>query len=241
MNQPSKNPEQIILSRQQVRQCDVVAMEKFSVSGLVLMENAGRGATDSILEFLDDPINMKIYILAGIGNNGGDGFVIARHLFNRGISVEVILCGPRDRIQGDALSNLVIIEKMGLAISSIDVDSLDNDIKQLNKKLLESQVSVIVDAMLGTGAKGSPRDPYCRVIKLINQVHSSSGKKVVALDIPSGLDCDSGLVEDIAIEADLTVTFAAMKKGFLVEQAKPYLGDIKVVSIGIDTSLLCKP
>jgi NAD(P)H-hydrate epimerase len=228
---PNNNYNGLVLSREEVRRCDRIAIEQYEINGLVLMENAGIGAAREVFSMLENPQD-RVCILAGPGNNGGDGYVVARHILNTGGSVRVLLCCQRSRIKGDALSNLVILEHMAAPIIHLPVDNLDKTLEICAQEL--NQSNLIVDALLGTGTSGPPREPIRSIIELVNQV----SLPVLALDIPSGLDCDTGEVLGTAIRARRTVTFAAMKKGFLQSHAQPYTGLVQVVSIGIDARLL---
>ena len=234
MVQKPNRTDGLVLSREQVRACDAIAIKRFGIEGLVLMENAGGGAARMILSLLSEPPRALVVIVAGTGNNGGDGFVVARHLANEKVGVDVIICGSRQRITGDALSNLAIIEKMKLPLTFIDETTSKVVAAELASRL--KGADIIVDAMLGTGAAGPAREPIRTAIETVNQ--NADGKTIVALDIPSGLDCDSGRPLEIAVRAQHTVTFAAMKKGFQSLDAAPYTGAVTVASIGIDTSLL---
>ncbi len=220
-----------ILSREQVRNCDQLAIERYGIAGLVLMENAGAAAGRYILELLGNSRSRKqVKIIAGSGNNGGDGFVVARHLDNAFVNVNVLLCCERCKIKGDALVNLEIIEKLSIPVSQLKARESANIISAIKNYI--GSADVVVDAMLGTGVKGPAREPIRSVIKAINDM----GTTVVSLDIPSGLDCDTGkpLGEtDCTIKAQHTITFAAMKKGFVETQAQEYTGKISVASIGI--------
>ena len=231
MNRSRDSKGELVLSREQVRDCDRIAMERFGIEGLVLMENAGSAAGRYILSLLGGAAAAKVCVVAGIGNNGGDGFVVARHLSNAGVSVDVLICGSRDRVKGDALSNLRIIEKMSLPIEYISASC-----ERIAEIIAEhaSSVGVIVDAMLGTGASGSPRDPMGSVIEEVNKLEAT----VVSLDIPSGLDCDSGEPMEPVVRADHTITFVAIKKGFTFGGALRYTGKVTVASIGIRSELL---
>jgi len=226
--------DELVLSRTQVRACDRVAIEDFEINGLVLMENAGSAAARHILSLLDPLPNAGVCVIAGTGNNAGDGFVVARHLTNAGVNIKVLVCGARDRVGGDALSNLRIIEHMGLPITYADQQPPDALAVTIRSHV--GPTDLIVDAMLGTGTAGPPREPIRSAIEEINRLTNP----VVALDIPSGLDCDTGQPLEIAVKADHTVTFAAIKKGFHSPAAAAYTGRLTVAGIGIRTDLLCR-
>jgi len=225
--------DELVLSRLQVRQCDQAAIERFEIIGMVLMENAGSAAARHILGILGSPQGKRVFIVAGLGNNAGDGFVVARHLSNVGVFVELLICGSREHFKRDALSNLRIIEHMNLPISYIQPGQ--QDIEPLIVQYVDS-ADIIVDAMLGTGTSGPPREPIRTAIKILSDKKLT--QKIVALDIPSGLDCDTGEPLEIAVRAGHTVTFAAIKKGFRSLQAANYTGKVTVASIGINTALL---
>lgn len=223
--EPEKIDQFPVLTGRQVRQIDSFAIEQLSVPGVVLMENAGRGAAHVILDWIAEHGCSTVCIFCGSGNNGGDGFVIARHLHNAGQNVIVKICAERSSVKGDALVNLQIIEKMKLPILYPD---LSGDIPAELCKLGGS-CDMIVDALFGTGLKGALRSPYDKVVRFINDRHVP----VVAVDIPSGLDCDSGDAQGQAIRAEMTVTFAAIKKGLLNHSARRYTGDIYLADIGV--------
>ena len=231
------------MSRQQVRNFDSRAINELGIPGVVLMENAGRGCAEFIIEQIKNLSARKVCIFCGTGNNGGDGYVIARHLHNRRVDVMVIICGNKEKIRGDAKINLDIIEKMALPMKILPVaetaDKSDGvQGVQVNKQDLSKRVhdlagtaDIIVDGIFGTGLRGQLKAPYDLLIEAINQL----GKPVIAVDIPSGLDCDTGLPLPVAIRAEHTVTFAANKKGFVVSQeARQYTGQVHVCSIGIE-------
>ncbi|MCP4710579.1 MAG: NAD(P)H-hydrate epimerase [Planctomycetes bacterium] len=232
MENHRENYKNLVLSRDEVRNCDKVAIEQYGIDGVVLMENAGGAAARVILEDLGAEGGARVCIVAGTGNNGGDGFVVARHLRNVGVEAVVIICGERDRVKGDALSNLRIIENMELPIFYLPAES-EGAAGDLIRRH-GGAATLVVDGMLGTGMTGAAREPFATAIETIN----SLGKPVVALDIPSGLDCDTGVPLGVAVKAKKTVTFAAMKKGFLEKGAGDYTGEVVVASIGIDARLL---
>jgi len=174
----------VVMSRQQVRDFDAWAIRQMGIPGGVLMENAGRGCTQVILQRLGDAARAKVGIFCGIGNNGGDGYVIARHLANFGADVQVVVCGDRRKIKGDALTNLKIIDRMGLHICCLDLLSagLPDRVADVTKGC-----RLIVDALFGTGLRGELSTEYAQLIACINAL----GAPIVAVDIPSGLDCDA--------------------------------------------------
>ena len=222
----------LILNREQSRRVDVLAVESYGMTGLVLMENAGRGAAEIIAGILGVPqADKPIVIFCGRGNNGGDGFVMARHLNNRGFAVRVLLfCDPA-KLTGDAASNYEIVRRADLPIDSF---AADVDSRQLAERL--AGASCIVDALLGTGATGEPRAPYDQVIDAIN----AQSAPVVAVDLPSGLDCDSGRPARHTVRAQHTITFVAPKPGFFTEAARPCVGELHVVDIGVPRKLLAE-
>ena len=212
------------LTRDQIRRFDRIAIERLGVPGVVLMENAGRNAADTIQQFLDGAVaSKKIAIVAGAGNNGGDGYVIARHLAIRGAMVTTFLVCPPEKISGDAAVNLEILRRCGCDVRQVAPDSLKN----LGKVLAD--FDLVVDAVGGTGISGVLRGDIAAAVEAINE----SGRPVVAVDIPTGLDCDSGKVSGPAVKASLTVTFVAWKKGFDTPGAEKYTGKVVVADIGI--------
>jgi NAD(P)H-hydrate epimerase len=181
------------------------------------------------LEKLPGKAGAKVCIFCGTGNNGGDGFVVARHLRNsqRPIEVVVVICGQRDKISGDAKANMDILERMGQSIEILDINSPEIGGRV---RSLAADANLIVDGIFGTGLKGEVSKPYQRLIEQIGKLD----KKILAIDIPSGLDCDTGKPLGIALCAKWTVTFAAVKKGFLAKEAADYTGEIFIASIGAE-------
>jgi NAD(P)H-hydrate epimerase len=230
----------ITLTRNQVREVDRRAIAEYGMTGLVLMENAGRGATDILCQLLPKPPvppgdsaaeRLSIIIICGRGNNGGDGFVIARHLDLRSIGVKVLLlCEPTD-LRGDAAANFAIIQNADLPI---DVFSAPLDTANFNSAL--TGAALLVDAILGTGAAGEPKPPYAEAIDCMN----ASGIPILAVDLPSGFDCDTGAAARHTIRAAHTCTFVAAKPGFLVKGAEQYVGQLHICDIGVPRQLLMK-
>lgn len=213
------------LSREEVRDVDRRAVDEFDLTGLVLMENAGRGAADLLIA---KGVVGPVVICCGKGNNGGDGFVIARHLEAAGVAVEVLLFADPAVVEGDAAVNLGVLRK---ASTPITVAS------QLNAADLSVTLQAadwIVDALLGTGLSGEVREPYRSIIASIN----SSGRPVLAADLPSGMDCNTGQPLRVCVRADVTATFVARKVGFDEAGADDLTGEVHVLPIGVPRTLL---
>lgn len=214
----------IVLTRAQVRRVDRIALDRYGVPGIVLMENASRGVASAVRR--DYPSIRTVLVLCGGGNNGGDGLAVARHLHNAGASVAVGLCADPARYAGDALVNWRIVEAMNLPTHQVTPEWLDEGFWRDG---WFAGPDLIVDAIFGTGLTAPPRDPFGRIVEAVE----SAGVPVVAVDLPSGLDCDAGRpVGERAVRADLTVTFVAVKAGFRVPGAQRYTGRVEVVDIG---------
>ncbi len=201
------------------------------MSGLVLMENAARGAVDVLRAsgLAEAAAAGPVVVCCGRGNNGGDGLAMARHLDNLGAAVRIVLCGDPTSLSPDAAANFGIAEKAGL---SIEVFPAAVDEARLSATL--AGASCVVDALLGTGSVGEPRPPLDGVIAAINRQPAP----IVAVDLPSGLDCDTGAAAAAAIRAAHTVTFVAPKPGLLRAEAAPYVGRLHTVGIGVPRKLL---
>jgi NAD(P)H-hydrate epimerase len=218
----------VVMSREEVRAFDTWAINTLGIPGVVLMENAGRSCAELIKDRLSALASPKVCIFCGTGNNGGDGYVIARHLLSAGFEVTVVICGDREKIRGDAKINLEILERMGQPIRQLDLDEADIPARV---GALAGGADMLVDALFGTGLSGRLSDNYKRLIDSIN----SQRRAVLAVDIPSGLDCDTGEPLGAAIKAACTVTFVAVKKGFTVAGSAPACtGEIFVASIGVE-------
>jgi len=214
------------LTRQQVREVDHYAIEQLGIPGLVLMENAGRQVADAVvLEFARAKQPGPVVIVAGGGNNGGDGFVCARHMDLRGHPCVTVLLSPADAYTGDAAANLKFLQSLGGEIrelgSGFDMIALD--------RLLQ-QAAVVVDAIGGTGVTGPLRNNMAAAVEACNH----SGRPIVAVDIPTGLDCDSGIpTGPSCIKAVVTVTFVARKRGFDNPASRRLTGEVVVADIGV--------
>lgn len=216
------------LTCEQVRRIDRLAVERYGLSGLVLMENAGRNATE-IVDRAYGPAGQAM-IVCGTGNNGGDGCVIARHLHNCGWIVRVCVIGQESRMTADTLANWRIVRAMGLPASIVD------DARSAGAELEPcSETFVLVDALLGTGFSGTVRSPLAEWIDAMN---AAPKRATVAIDVPSGLNADTGVPSNATIRADLTITFVACKVGFTRPSAQPYVGRVEVADIGVPKELV---
>ncbi len=212
------------LSRAEVRSIDKTAAEELGLPTLVLMENAGRGAAERLRARLRS--GDRVAIACGPGNNGGDGAVVARHLDSWGHPVRVIWFASPDHLRGDAAAQHSILAKSGIdQIAIIDPADFSH---------LWSGAAWVVDALLGTGLTRPVEGLLRSVIESINR----SGRPVLSLDLPSGLDADSGVPLGLSIRATFTVTFVAPKLGFSKPGAAEYTGAVEVVEIGVPRETL---
>lgn len=224
-----RNRDAIRLTRTQVREVDRLAVEEYGIPSIVLMENAARNTAAVVLGMYPPPVTVAV--VCGGGNNGGDGFAIARHLHNGGARVDLFTACRPDRLTGDAAINHRIARCMGLRCHPFDTA----EAMPAARPVLE-QAAVIVDALLGTGFSGEVRPPLDLAIKEINAAREQ-GAVVVAVDVPSGLDCDTGRAAETTVRADVTVTFVARKTGFDVVGASAWTGRIIVADIGAPVEL----
>ena len=213
------------LTREQVRNVDRIAIEELGLPGIALMENAGRGATESLLRQSNV---QRVAICAAGGNNGGDGFVIARHLMLAGCEVDIWLFSPAEQLSGDALINYQVASRLGISITECHPEDVDESLEEAL-----GAADWIVDALFGTGLSSEVRPPFAMLIDRINAIETP----VLAVDLPSGLDCDTGQPLGTAIRAVKTVTFVAHKVGFSQPGASDWTGEVDVVSIGVPWDL----
>ncbi|HLJ02959.1 MAG TPA: NAD(P)H-hydrate dehydratase [Solirubrobacteraceae bacterium] len=193
------------------RELDRWAIERLGIAGLELMERAGTGLADCVQSIAP---SAPVAVVCGKGNNGGDGFVAARVLRERGWEVSVLLLGEPEEYRGDALTNLERLP--GDAPEPFSADALRS-------------ASLIIDALLGTGFSGEVRERYAAAIEAINDTRA----RVVACDVPSGVDASTGEVAGPAVRAELTVTFHAAKPGLWIAPGKAHAGEVRVIDIGI--------
>lgn len=214
--------KQYVLKEEEMKQLDRLAMEVYQMPGILLMERAGLVVVEEIVKTHKE--KGPVIILCGGGNNGGDGFVIGRELYNRGYKVEVICSVPLDTIKGDAKVHLEIIKQLPIAITVI---SQDTQWPEMINKLKQS--SLLVDALLGTGLKGGLKP----VLKQLIEIMNASGKPVVSVDIPSGVRAADGQIQEVAVRAEKTVTFQLPKLGNIMYPGAAFGGRLVVKDIGI--------
>jgi NAD(P)H-hydrate epimerase len=214
----------IFLTRDQARDLDRRAIEGLGLPGIALMENAGRNIAE-LLQTLG--IHGTVIVCCGPGNNGGDGFVIARHLDNAGVAVRVQMYSPPEKLSGDAAVNYRVLTGGGVPVT----------VTAPLETALGSELATadwVVDALFGSGQRGPLRPPYDVVVRAIN----TSGARVMAVDLPSGLDCDSGVANVPTVRALHTATIIAPKRGFAQPGATEWTGTVHAIDIGIPRRLL---
>lgn len=201
------------ISVSQAQAFDRYAQEELGIPSIILMENAGRSVAEEALKMLRN--KKRVAVVCGVGNNGGDGLVAARHLLNAGVKVKVYLIGKISKLKPDPKLNLEILVRMGQKI--------------LRFPSLIKGSDLIIDAIFGIGLKSEVRGHYAQIIGFLNK----TGKPILSVDVPSGLDADSGKILGVAIKAKETVTFVASKKGFSNGRGPKHCGKIVVRDIGI--------
>jgi hydroxyethylthiazole kinase-like uncharacterized protein yjeF len=211
------------LTRAQVREIDRLSIEQYHIPGIVLMENAARAAADVACEMLGGARGRQVLILCGGGNNGGDGLAVARHLHNRGATVSIATTIDPGNYRGDALINWQIVSAMRLPCHPA-----------IPETIAQSAADLLIDAIFGTGLTEPPRDPFPALVEAVER----SARPVLAIDLPSGLDCDTGQPPGACIRATRTITFVAEKTGFAAPTARPYLGAVTIGDIGCPAELV---
>src|SRR6059058_5039877 len=218
-----------VLNTAQMREADRRTIEEIGIPSLVLMENAGRQVVAAIESVHADLLERRVGVLCGRGNNGGDGFVVARTLVQRGVDVAVFLLGGVADVRGDARVNLEILGRLGITV----VEVADSQAWELHFSEV-SDCTLIVDAIFGTGLNA----PVSGFVESVVADINASGIPVVAIDLPSGLSADSADVSGPSIRAGLTVTLAAPKLPLVLPPAENHAGDIVIADIGIPGEVL---
>ena len=215
-----------ILSCAEVREREGRAIRELGLPSLLLMENAGRNIAELLVSL---GISGKVAICCGKGNNGGDGLVIARRLDNWQIPVQVLLFAPPDQLSSDAAVNYRILSGSG-----VKVEVHEGELDRERARIDLATSDWVVDALFGTGLSGPLRTPFDEIVALIND----SPAKVLAVDIPSGLDGDTGKPLGPTVRAHHTATMLAWKKGFVQESAREWLGQVHLIDIGLPRRFL---
>ena len=217
-----------IVTAQQMKNIDRRAVREFGIPGPVLMENAAAAIMAEMEKFFDGLGNVRVGIICGKGNNGGDGLALARRLSIRGVPVRAALLAPFSAVAGEAKINLSILRRMDVEIvQTAGARSLADII---------SWSDVLVDAMLGVGLSSPLKGVYARAVNMMN----ASGRPIVSIDIPTGIDADTGAVMGAAVNADLTVTMALLKRGLVLYPGAELAGTVRVADIGIPSEVIGK-
>jgi NAD(P)H-hydrate epimerase len=213
-----------LVTAAEMQAIDRQTIDTFGLSGRILMENAGRGATRHLLRHFADLKSKRVGIIAGSGNNGGDGFVISRYLSQKGIDVSVYLLAESQRVKGDAAANLSLLKPLKVPVIEIPDEPAFS-----GHRSAMADLDVWVDAILGTGLKSEVKGYFQTVIDFINGLN----KPVFAVDIPSGLNSDTGQPCGACIRASATATFAFAKAGHFIYPGAAFTGILEIVDIGI--------
>lgn len=209
-----------VFDRETIQAVDRCAVDEYGLPGIVLMENAARGLAENVAEMIGDEL-ARVLIVCGAGNNGGDGYALARHLHNAGVDVALLpLNEPKART--DAGINAAICHKMKLRrFEPVQLNGMGD-------------ITLVVDAVFGTGLDREVTGKAREVIEWMN----ASGRPVLAVDVPSGMDCNTGETLGAAVQATRTVTFGGMKTGFLQPMGEALVGEVDVVDIGVPSEVL---
>lgn len=219
-----------LVTAQEMKELDTQAQAAYAVPGIVLMDNAAQAVADAAHEALEELDGEKVLLFCGGGNNGGDGFGAARWLQNYGVKVRVFVVGSApEAISDDAALELTMLQKTG-----VKVELLTSEDDWLVAELAAAKADVIIDALLGTGFHGELQGNFLRACQLIND----SGKYIVAVDVPTGVNADNGAAAENAVRADKTVTMALVKTGLLLYPGREYCGDIELADIGLPLQLV---
>jgi NAD(P)H-hydrate epimerase len=226
MKKRNNRAGKMLFTSAQARAKDAALRERFGISTLTLMENAGRAVAAQALRMIRGA--GKVAVVCGKGNNGGDGFVCARHLAASGVQAEVYTAGDIADVREEAGVNLDILRRLGWSVTGIT----EKNISVFKRRII--RYNLIVDALLGVGLQGDVRGVYRDIIGCVN----ASGIAVIAVDIPSGLDADTGEILGACVKARQTVTFIAGKRGMFTGQGPQMCGEIIVENLGVPRSAL---
>ncbi|MBF0522159.1 MAG: NAD(P)H-hydrate epimerase [Candidatus Omnitrophica bacterium] len=215
------------VTTKQIQRLDAVAIERYGIPSIVLMENAGRHVAEEVIKDLKGKKNRLVCVFCGLGNNAGDGFVAARHLADAGIRTQTFLIGRAQSLKRDAALNYQILRKLKVPIK---------EVKMMTPAVREQlgRSDIIIDALFGVGLNREIAEPFKSVIEVINQ----SRKRIISVDVPSGLDATTGNIYGVCVKAVKTVTFTFAKKGFFIHHGPKVVGKIVVGNIGIPGKII---
>lgn len=233
----------VVFSREGVRALDRHAIEALGIPGLILMENAAASIEAALLRraraWWPGASAFGVLILCGPGNNGGDGYALARRLLARSVRVSIVGVGTGRGLSPDAAVNRSCAQRLGVPIAEFDASDPSGSSDRALGPLPSDDPVVLVDAILGTGVTRALALPFDAAAHEINALRQRPECRVLALDLPSGLDCDTGRpLGEAVVTADATVTLAGMKKGLLAPGARRFTGQVEVGSIGLPRSVL---
>jgi len=213
----------------QMRGLDAAAINEIGIPGIVLMENAGRSTAEVAVTIFGNPEGKTVSIFAGPGNNGGDGLVIARYLYRQGAKVRIYLLAEQEKISGDAAVNFAIAQNIHLTMQFL---SSEEDLKSHAAEIENSWL--LVDALFGTGLKRQVTGLFAETIRIMNRTAAPT----LSVDIPSGLDSDSGQIMGEAVQAVLTATYGQPKPGHFLYPGRDLCGDLRIIDIGIPPDIV---
>ncbi len=222
----------LLVTAEEMRLLDRATIEGGHASGEALMERAGAGVVEAMERRYGPTLGLRVLVLCGTGNNGGDGLVAARHLRARGAEVHVGVLGDHTRVRGEALVHLDRLTATGITVASIaDEDELERLVAS------RDEWDLALDALLGTGARGEPEGLLAAAVQVLRRL-DDGGTHVIALDLPTGVHADTGEIARRAVRADLTVTFGCPKRGHFLYPGRAFVGALEVVDIGLATGAL---
>lgn len=221
--------QQKTVTAKQIQDLDRIAIGRYGVPSLALMENAGRAVAQEVLRRVRRVRRPRVCVVCGLGNNAGDGFVIARHLINAGVNTKIFLAGRGSKLKADAAINYKILKKLKYPIHEAGARRV---MPLLRKEI--TRADAVVDAIFGVGLNREVGEPFRSVIETVN----AHARRVVAVDVPSGLDATTGDIYGVCVRAAATVTFSFAKKGFFRRQGPKHAGKVIVVDIGIPVRLM---
>ena len=218
----------------EMRGLDRAAIEEFHIPGIVLMENAGRGTVDFMIRQLGPVRGRSVLIFAGPGNNGGDGLVIARHVFQMGGRPVIYFLVNPERLNGDAAVNAQIVRRLQIPMQTISsLEDLKSVERAKHRLAAKAPLYAIVDAVFGTGLKRLLEGRFLAAVELVNRFHNELNCPVIAVDIPSGINADNGQILGGCVKADFTATYGLPKPGHYMHGGAGLIGALHVIDIGI--------